>query len=529
MRFQLKSISTSSANYNHQPFKRRVSDQVDDFGYQPNFVLMSHRSLATSGSKIFGDILPIYPSQRELINVIVTSWDSFIDFILFSRIFGTCILSFVNTIINNSVYQSYLIVNAAYQEVLALPDKFSSVRKRLEDIISAFTSAQTRDLWWLEFKLDLRLLLKRISKTIDLFWQISQKFYLAVLVFVSLGVLNLGSIGLANSSQSFLSTFLNNYSFSTGLRVETLSQNGSNLASSGKYRDLSKLDALPVVTTYQTKKGDTVELIANNFGVTENTIRKNNGLSSDQQVSENQTLNIPFGDGLIYTLKTDMTPQEIEANLKVPAALAIVKNDVAYIPSTNKFPAGTTLYLATDDWDIGQKYDKQVEETKRLAEEALRKSSIQPTKPVVTSVPKVSTKALGTADTTTLVLTPSAAMIEPVNYTYMSRGWSPGHHGCDLATPLDSVVVSPLPGVVDVIGYETGGYGNYMTVAHGGGLSTLYAHLDQITTYKGQVVKQGEQIALSGSTGASTGPHVHWEVKISNSSVVCDPYLPSRG
>jgi murein DD-endopeptidase MepM/ murein hydrolase activator NlpD len=65
------------------------------------------------------------------------------------------------------------------------------------------------------------------------------------------------------------------------------------------------------------------------------------------------------------------------------------------------------------------------------------------------------------------------------------------------------------------------GYGNYVLIGHGGGVATLYGHLDSVIVKAGDVVRQGQVIGLEGSTGWSTGPHVHFEIR--RSQDVLDP------
>lgn len=87
------------------------------------------------------------------------------------------------------------------------------------------------------------------------------------------------------------------------------------------------------------------------------------------------------------------------------------------------------------------------------------------------------------------------------------------HKGVDLTLNIGDTVVSALPGVVVKTGYERGGYGRYVVVAHSGGVETLYAHLSVALVKPGQKTETGTPIGLGGLTGNSTGPHLHFETR----------------
>jgi murein DD-endopeptidase MepM/ murein hydrolase activator NlpD len=104
--------------------------------------------------------------------------------------------------------------------------------------------------------------------------------------------------------------------------------------------------------------------------------------------------------------------------------------------------------------------------------------------------------------------------------TYNGVTYPHFHTGVDIAAPLDTPVAAAADGVVVIAGSSTDiqgnliGYGNYVVIAHAGKMVTLYGHLDKLLVSAGQLIHAGDVIGLEGSTGNSTGPHLHFEVRV---------------
>ena len=105
--------------------------------------------------------------------------------------------------------------------------------------------------------------------------------------------------------------------------------------------------------------------------------------------------------------------------------------------------------------------------------------------------------------------------------TSPTKGASSNHKGVDWALPRGSSVVASSGGTVTKAGWG-GGYGYVVYIKHPGGAETRYAHNSKVLVSVGQTVKQGQKIALSGNTGISTGPHLHFELRLNGTPV--DPY-----
>jgi murein DD-endopeptidase MepM/ murein hydrolase activator NlpD len=100
------------------------------------------------------------------------------------------------------------------------------------------------------------------------------------------------------------------------------------------------------------------------------------------------------------------------------------------------------------------------------------------------------------------------------------------HTGIDMVAPFGSPVFAADDGIVALVGSSSSGYGNYVVIAHAGGLDTLYGHLSTALVKVGQSVTQGTPVGLEGSSGNSTGAHLHFELRINQKPVNPAPYLP---
>ena len=105
-------------------------------------------------------------------------------------------------------------------------------------------------------------------------------------------------------------------------------------------------------------------------------------------------------------------------------------------------------------------------------------------------------------------------------------GYAHFHTGIDLVEPFGSPIYAADDGIVALVGSSSSGYGNYVVIAHSGGLATLYGHLSASLVKVGQTVTQGQVVGLEGATGNTTGPHLHFELRIDQRPVDPTPYLP---
>jgi murein DD-endopeptidase MepM/ murein hydrolase activator NlpD len=106
---------------------------------------------------------------------------------------------------------------------------------------------------------------------------------------------------------------------------------------------------------------------------------------------------------------------------------------------------------------------------------------------------------------------PTIVAEEPPAY-----GYAHFHMGVDYAVLLGTPIYAGASGIVRTVGYEPGGYGHYVTVEYDRGLLALHGHLERIEVVQGQRVTQASRLGLSGSSGNSTGPHLHWGLTLAS-------------
>ena len=126
-----------------------------------------------------------------------------------------------------------------------------------------------------------------------------------------------------------------------------------------------------------------------------------------------------------------------------------------------------------------------------------------------------------------VAVTPS---IWPTSGDVSSRfGWRWGgsdfHPGIDIANGVGTPIVATADGTVVESGWNSGGYGYLVKISHGNGIETLYGHNSEIVVSAGTRVKKGQVISYMGNTGFSTGPHLHYEVRVNGTAVNPDKFL----
>jgi murein DD-endopeptidase MepM/ murein hydrolase activator NlpD len=153
---------------------------------------------------------------------------------------------------------------------------------------------------------------------------------------------------------------------------------------------------------------------------------------------------------------------------------------------------------------------------------AARKQSLEVLKQQLKEQQNVAAIQAGISRTTPSIWPASGDVSSPFG---MRWGGSDFHPGIDIANDSGTPIVATADGVVTAAGWNSGGYGNMVDINHGNGIMTRYGHARQVVVSVGQQVKRGQIIAYMGSTGFSTGPHVHYEVQVNGQPVNPVNYL----
>lgn len=260
------------------------------------------------------------------------------------------------------------------------------------------------------------------------------------------------------------------------------------------------------ITIYEVQPGDSVFGIGKKFNIKPETVLwANTDLLQDNpnDLSIGQKLKIPAVDGVIVKWKSTDTIQSIADKYKsTPEAILTWPDN--HVDLTNpKIAAGTYVMVPGGSRELHTWVVPTIWRPNSGATRGIQSQC----------------GAGGTAMGSGTFVWPTVA-----HYVSGNDFWS-GHLGIDIGAAMGAPVYAADTGVVVYAGPISGGYGNMVMLDHGNGFHTVYAHLSQILVGCGQNVRQGSTIAYSGSTGNSTGPHLHFEIRYLSSFVNPHDYL----
>lgn len=266
-----------------------------------------------------------------------------------------------------------------------------------------------------------------------------------------------------------LNKLMKNFALEGILNVD---ESGNILDSENSF-DISMHFSEPVTyKNYTVRSGDTISGIAKKFGLTNiSTLISVNDIGNVRQLAAGQKLKIPSIDGVIYTVKNGDSLNAIVSKYGVSLETLVDVNEL----SSEVLQKGQQLFIP------GVGLDKQ---------------TLQNAMGDMFKMP-ISAKFRWSS--------PYGSRIDPI------AGVKSFHTGVDMACPTGTPIYASMSGKVITAGINRV-YGNYVIIDHGNGYQTLYAHMSKIIATKGQWVSQGTRIGLVGSTGYSTGPHLHFTV-----------------
>lgn len=232
------------------------------------------------------------------------------------------------------------------------------------------------------------------------------------------------------------------------------------------------------IEEYVVQTGDTLTAIAQRFQISVATLLWENRLTERSLLKVGQKLNILPTNGVTYRIGRGDTVAKIAQRFKVSSDDIIAFNRLSgglTVGATIIIPGGRPV------------------------------TPPAPPRPAVaTPVPTAPSSAVRS----------STRLQWPTVRRRITQYYTVRHGGVDIADPKGTSIYAAEDGVVEVAGWNRGGYGYYIIVDHGGGLKTLYGHNSKLLVTVGDRVTRGQQISEMGSTGRSTGPHLHFEVRV---------------
>ncbi len=247
---------------------------------------------------------------------------------------------------------------------------------------------------------------------------------------------------------------------------------------------------LPVSFYYSVEAGDTASSIAARFGLDEATVLFNNfDIYDPDNLAVDQRLTLPPVDGLVYTVQPGDAFSSLMHNFQADEALTVAWPSNG-ISSPGQIDAGQTLLL------------------------------VQGSASVASSAPSATSVSAGSSGTWSLPVFRWPLSFDKISDPFGTpRGNAVGYHtGVDFITAVGTIVGSTAAGQVTVATWDPS-YGNWIEIDHGGGFRSRYAHLNEIWVREGEWVEANAYVGTVGSTGNSSGAHLHFEIIVDGQAV----------
>jgi murein DD-endopeptidase MepM/ murein hydrolase activator NlpD len=313
----------------------------------------------------------------------------------------------------------------------------------------------------------------------------------------------------------------------------------------------------PTTEAYQVRPGDTLNKIARLHNIKPTELKRANGLNNPNQIKVNQVLVIPAAQTVVAfapSLPTVPAPPRVQT-----AAIANsepefqyqeqLKAEVTQLNQGQPVTATAPLVLASNpasldkapDWQEVQPLPAKFNQPRQDLAQLQRQYSSQAQRTTFSTSPSQIIGAAPSAvqDYNNSLQIPVGREVSPelpplntpdfpqgpgqfTGYSWPAKGvltsgygrrWGRMHRGIDIAGPIGTPIVAAAPGEVISAGWNSGGFGKLVKIRHADGSVTYYAHNNRILVRRGEYVEQGQQVAEMGSTGRSTGPHLHFEIR----------------
>lgn len=271
----------------------------------------------------------------------------------------------------------------------------------------------------------------------------------------------------------------------SSIDTDTYKFNRDSYLSAGTYKKLDTTGDKYKVSTYEVLPGDTVSSIAYNFNLKTSSVLGANEKGFGELIKPGEKLKIPPRDGVIYKVKKGDTFSSLEKKYDVSEKVIrrVNNKDEAYA-----LKEGEEFLLPGVEYEV-----PALSRSKNVS--IAGRNAYSPNAKTFSSY--------------------GGGMLNMPVQGVITQRYSSGHLAIDIANKTGTTIFAADGGTVITAstGSYNSGYGNYIIIKHNSGLTTLYGHLSKVYVTVGQQVLRGESIGALGSTGRSTGPHLHFEVR----------------